>query len=205
MFTGIIETVGTVTSIEADGDLTRLTIEAASIVEGVGIGDSIAINGGCLTVISLDETRLSFEAVRETMERTSLGDLKEGSRVNLERAMRVGDRFDGHIVQGHVDGVGTVRQLGQSGHDVRLQIDCGSEFADGLVEKGSIAIDGVSLTITAVTQSGFDVALIPHTLEVTTFRDRQPGDRVNLEADVLGKYVKQYLERMLPANDTSSR
>ena len=205
MFTGIVETVGTVTSIEVDGDLTRLIVEAASIAEGVCIGDSIAINGGCLTVISLDDTCLSFEAVWETMERTSLRDLKEGCRVNLERAMRADDRFDGHIVQGHVDGVGTVRQLVQSGHDVRLQIDCGSEFADGLVEKGSIAIDGVSLTITAVTQSGFDVALIPHTLEVTTLRDRQPGDRVNLEADVLGKYVKQYLERMLPANDSSSR
>ncbi len=205
MFTGIVETVGTVTSIEVAGDLTRLTVEAASIVEGVAIGASIAVNGGCLTVVALDDACVSFEAVRETMERTSLRDLKVGCRVNLERAMRAGDRLDGHIVQGHVDGVGTVRQLVQSGQDVRLQVDCAGEFADSLVEKGSIAVDGVSLTVTDVAKAGFDVALIPHTLEVTTLRDRQPGDRVNLEADVLGKYVKQYLERMLPANDTPSR
>ena len=205
MFTGIVETVGTVTSIEVAGDLTRLTVEAASIVEGVAIGASIAVNGGCLTVVVLDDACVSLEAVRETMERTSLRDLKVGCRVNLERAMRAGDRLDGHIVQGHVDGVGTVRQLVQSGQDVRLQVDCAGEFADSLVEKGSIAVDGVSLTVTEVAKAGFDVALIPHTLEVTTLRDRQPGDRVNLEADVLGKYVKQYLERMLPANDTSSR
>jgi len=203
MFTGIVETVGTVSAIEVNGDLTRLIVDAAPIVEGVAIGDSIAVNGGCLTVVSLDGARLSFEAVRETVERTSLRDLKVGCRVNLERAMRAGDRFDGHIVQGHVDGVGSVRQLTESGDDVRLQIDCSSEFADCVVEKGSIAVDGVSLTITSVTRSGFDVALIPHTLRVTTLRDRQPGDRVNLEADVLGKYVKQYLERMLPANAPS--
>ena len=205
MFTGIIESVGTVTAIEVDGDLTRLIVDAGPVVEGVTIGASVAINGGCLTVISLDGACLSFEAVQETVERTSLRDLKVGCRVNLERAMRAGDRFDGHIVQGHVDGVGRVRQLVQSGDDVRLQIDCSSEIADCLVEKGSIAIDGVSLTITSVTRSGFEVALIPHTLQVTTLRDRQPGDRVNLEADVLGKYVKQYLERMFPANDIPSR
>ncbi len=205
MFTGIVETIGTVTAIEASGDLTRLIVEAAPIVEGVVIGDSIAVDGGCLTVISLDNGCLSFEAVRETMERTSLVDLTVGCRVNLERALRAGDRLDGHIVQGHVDGVGTVGELVHTGHDVRLQIDCGPEIADGLIEKGSIAIDGVSLTVTAVSPSGFDVALIPHTLEVTTLGDRQPGDKVNLEADVLGKYVKRYLERMLPANDTPSR
>jgi riboflavin synthase len=172
MFTGIVETVGPITSIEVDGDLTRLTIEAVSIVEGTTIGDSISVNGVCLTVVSLDGDGFSFEAVRETMERTSLRDLKVGCRVNLERAMRAGDRLDGHIVQGHVDGVGTLRQLVQSGHDVRLQVDCATEFADGLVEKGSIAVDGVSLTVTAIAKSGFEVALIPHTLEVTTLRDR---------------------------------
>ncbi len=136
MFTGIVETVGAVTSIEVDGDLTRLTVEAASIAEGVAIGASVSVNGGCLTVTSLDGACMSFEAVRETMERTSLRDLKVGCRVNLERAMRAGDRLDGHIVQGHVDGVGTVRQLVQSGHDVLLQIDCDAEFADCVVEKG---------------------------------------------------------------------
>jgi riboflavin synthase len=205
MFTGIVEIIGTIEGIEPGADLTRLVVDAKPIVEGVDLGDSVAVNGTCLTVTSIRDGRLSFEAVQETMERTSLGDLKVGSRVNLERAMRAGDRLDGHIVQGHVDGVGTVRQMAQEGNDVRLQIDCDPELADCVVEKGSIAVDGVSLTVAALSPSGFEVALIPHTLEFTTLSDRQPHDRVNLEADVLGKYVKRYLERMLPPNDKASR
>jgi riboflavin synthase len=205
MFTGIIETVGIIEGIEPGDDLTRLVIGAESIADGVKLGDSVAVNGGCLTVTSLLDGRFAFEAIPETMERTNLGDLKVGSRVNLERAMRAGDRLDGHIVQGHVDGVGTVRQVIQDGNDVRLQIDCEPELADCVVEKGSIAVDGVSLTVAALLPSGFEVALIPHTLEVTTLSDRQIHDRVNLEADVLGKYVKRYLERMLPSNDEAPR
>ena len=201
MFTGIVETVGIIEGVEPGDDLTRLVVGAEPIVDGVELGDSVAVNGGCLTVTSIRDGRLSFEAVRETMECTALGDLKVGARVNLERAMRAGDRLDGHIVQGHVDGVGTVRQMIREGNDVRLQIDCDPELADCVVEKGSIAVDGVSLTVAALLPSGFEVALIPHTLEVTTLRDRQPHDRVNLEVDVLGKYVKRYLERMLPSND----
>jgi len=205
MFTGIVETIGIVEAVEPSADLTRLVVGAESIADGVKLGDSVAVNGGCLTVISICDGRFAFEAIPETMERTSLGDLKVGSRVNLERAMRAGDRLDGHIVQGHVDGVGTVRQVIQDGNDVRLQIDCDPELADCVVEKGSIAIDGVSLTVAMLLPSGFEVALIPHTLEVTTLSDRQPHDRVNLEADVLGKYVKRYLERILPSNDKAPR
>jgi riboflavin synthase len=205
MFTGIIETVGIVEAVEPGDDLTRLIVSAESIADGVKLGDSVAVNGACLTVTSIRDGRFVFEAVQETMDRTSLGDLKVGARANLERAMRAGDRLDGHIVQGHVDGVGTVREMIQDGNDVRLQIDCDPEFADGVVEKGSIAIDGVSLTVAALLPSGFEVALIPHTLEVTTLSDRRTHDRVNLEADVLGKYVKRYLERMLPSNDKPSR
>ena len=205
MFTGIVETVGIIEKVEPGDDLTRLVVGAESIAEGVKLGDSVAVNGGCLTVTSLLDGRFAFEAIPETMERTNLGDLKVGSRVNLERAMRAGDRLDGHIVQGHVDGVGTVRAVIQDGNDVRLQVDCDPELADCVVEKGSIAIDGVSLTVSALLPSGFEVALIPHTLEVTTLSDRQPHDRVNLEADVLGKYVKRYLERILPSNDKASR
>ncbi len=204
MFTGIVEIVGIIEGVEPGDDLTRLVVDAEPIADGVEPGDSVAVNGGCLTVTSISDGRFSFEAVRETMERTSLGDLKVGARVNLERAMRAGDRLDGHIVQGHVDGVGTVRQMVREGNDVRLQIDCDPELADCVVEKGSIAVDGVSLTVAALLPSGFEVALIPHTLEVTTLRDRQPHDRVNLEVDVLGKYVKRYLERMLPSNDEAS-
>jgi riboflavin synthase len=205
MFTGIVEAIGIVEGIEPGADLTRLIVNAKPITEGVELGDSVAVNGACLTVISIRDGHLAFQAVQETMDCTSLGDLKVGSRVNLERAMRAGDRLDGHIVQGHVDGVGTVREMAQEGNDVRLQIDCDPEFADCVVEKGSIAVDGVSLTVAALSPSGFEVALIPHTLEVTTLSDRQPHDRVNLEADVLGKYVKRYLERILPPNDKASR
>jgi riboflavin synthase len=204
MFTGIVETVGIIEGIEPGDDLTRLVVGAESIADGMKLGDSVAVNGGCLTVTSIRDGRFAFEAIPETMERTSLGDLKVGARVNLERAMRAGDRLDGHIVQGHVDGVGTVRQAIQDGNDVRLQIDCDPELADCVVEKGSIAVDGVSLTVSALLPSGFEVALIPHTLEVTTLSDRQPHDRVNLEVDVLGKYVKRYLERVLPSIDKAS-
>ena len=203
MFTGIVETVGVISGIEPQGELTRLCVEAEPIVDGVGIGDSVAVNGGCLTVTKIDGGRLSFDAIQETMDRTSLRDLKPGSRVNLERAMRADSRLDGHIVQGHVDGVGHVKELTRSGEDVRLFIECGSEITDYLVEKGSVAIDGVSLTVVGVAADGFDVALIPHTLEVTTLSGLSPGDRVNLEADVLGKYVKRYLDRVVVDQNSS--
>jgi riboflavin synthase len=203
MFTGIIETIGTAVAIEAVGELTRLTIDAGPVVEGVEIGDSIAVNGTCLTVTVIEGECVSFEAVRETMECTSLGDLRVGSRMNLERALRAGDRLDGHIVQGHVDGVGVVREMARDGDDVRIAIDCDSEIANYLVDKGSVTIDGVSLTVVEAGPQGFDVALIPHTLEVTTLKDRKPKDRVNLEVDVLGKYVKAYLDRIQPPNDSS--
>jgi len=199
VFTGIIEVVGRIAGIERAGDLARLAIDAAEIVEGVRIGDSVAVNGCCLTVTRIEGGRLHFEAVRETLERTSLGELVENAGVNLERAMRAGGRLDGHIVQGHVDGTGEVRSLERRGDDVRLVVDCGPEISDFLVEKGSVAIDGVSLTVVDVLPSGFDVALIPHTLEATNLGDREPSDRVNLEADVLGKYVKRYLDRVVPA------
>jgi riboflavin synthase len=197
MFTGIIETVGTVAAIERRGDGARLAVDAPAIAAGVRVGDSVAVNGGCLTVTAESGGRFAFEAVRETLERTALGLLAVGSRVNLERALRADSRLDGHIVQGHVDGTGVVRALERDGADVRLFVDCDPELADCLVEKGSVAIDGVSLTVVSVSARGFDVALIPHTLAVTTLGGLRPGDRVNLEVDVLGKYVKRYVERVL--------
>jgi riboflavin synthase len=198
VFTGIIETVGRVAELRPHGAATKLVIEAPAVVEGVRVGDSVAVNGACLTVIEHGESHLAFEAVKETLDRTSLGDLEVKSRVNLERALRADARLDGHIVQGHVDGTGIVRALERAGDDVRLFVDCGEEVVDFLVPKGSVAVDGVSLTVVGVTDAGFDVALIPHTLDVTTLREKRVGDRVNLEADVLGKYVKRYLERFLP-------
>lgn len=199
MFTGIIENKGRVESIEARADLARLVLRAPDIAAEVKLGDSVAVNGTCLTVVESDGGRLSFDAVRETLERTALGDLQAGSEVNLERAMRADGRFDGHIVQGHVDGVGRVARLTRQGDDVQLFIECEAEFAGLLVDKGSVAIDGVSLTVVTVGEAGFDVILIPHTLAATTMGGFQAGRRVNLEADILGKYVKAYLQRVLPA------
>jgi riboflavin synthase len=201
VFTGIIETTGEIKAIERRGDLTRLVIAAATIAGEVAVGESVAVNGACLTVVGASAGEIQFDAVLETLEKTSLGDLSTGSRVNLERAMRMGGRLDGHIVQGHVDGVGRVRELARDGDDVRLYVDCGSEISQFLVTKGSVAIDGVSLTVVGVGEGGFDVALIPLTLTRTTLGERRAGDRVNLEADVLGKYVKQYLDRVVPARD----
>jgi len=196
VFTGIVETVGRVASVEERGALVRFVLEAPPVVPGTRPGDSVAVNGACLTVVEVGAETLAFEAVRETLDRTSLGGLAPGARVNLERALRADGRLDGHFVQGHVDGAGSVERIERAREDVRLFVRCDPELADLLVEKGSVAVDGVSLTVVGVRRDGFDVALIPHTLEVTTLGQRRPGDAVNLEADVLGKYVKRYLERL---------
>jgi riboflavin synthase len=196
VFTGIVETVGRVAALEPQGAKTRLVLDAPAIAEGLALGASVSVNGACLTLIAARDGQLAFEAVRETLERSSLGDLRVGSRVNLERALRADGRLDGHIVQGHVDDTGRVRALERRGDDVRLAVDCAPGFAELLVPKGSVAIDGVSLTVVGVERTGFDVALIPHTLAATNLGDRAPGDRVNLEADVLGKYVQKYLARI---------
>jgi len=199
MFTGIVETMGRVLALDRDGEMARIRIEAPSLAAEVELGDSVAVNGACLTVCQSDAESISFDAVRETLQRTNLGDLDRDSHVNLERAMRTDGRLDGHIVQGHVDGVGRLRELRRRGEDVQLFVDCPEEIASLLVEKGSVAIDGVSLTVVGVEDRGFDVALIPHTLRETNLGERRPGDRLNLEADILGKSVKRYLERISPA------
>ncbi|MFP6629821.1 MAG: riboflavin synthase [Myxococcota bacterium] len=197
MFTGIIEAVGVVEAVSLEGDLARLRVQAGAVSEGVGLGDSIAVNGVCLTVTKIEGQTLGFDAVRETLERSALGALVTGSGVNLERAMQAGARLDGHIVQGHVDGTGTVKALEEEGQDVKLFIDCDSNLAELLVDKGSVTIDGVSLTVVTAAPTSFDVVLIPHTLAETTLGDYQPGQTVNLEADILGKYVKTYVDRSL--------
>ncbi len=198
MFTGIVETVGSLRSLEERGQAVRLRVDAPRIAADLRPGDSVAVNGACLTVTEVDGAVLAFDAVRETLDRTALAALRPGARVNLERALRADGRLDGHLVQGHVDATGRVRALERAGDDVRLFVDCDADFAEWLVEKGSVAIDGVSLTVVGVEKAGFDVALIPHTLAETTLGERRPGDRVNLEADVLGKYVKRYLDRTRP-------
>ena len=198
MFTGIVESVGTLRALDRQGQISRLRVEAPDIQEGVQVGDSVALNGTCLTVTEMEAGCFLFEAMLETLDRTSLAGLRSGDRVNLERALRADSRLDGHIVQGHVDGVGEVERLERDGENVRLYVRCGPEITRDLVDKGSVTIDGVSLTVVVAGEAGFHVALIPHTLSVTTLGELRPGDRVNLEADVLGKYVRRYMERVLP-------
>jgi riboflavin synthase len=198
MFTGIVETIGRIDRIQRQAGLVRIHVDAGPIAEGVKLGDSIAVLGACLTVIEIEGSRLAFESVPETLARTRLGELREGDAVNLERAMAADSRFDGHIVQGHVEGMGRVRRFDRNGNDVELHIQCDSELAAQLIDKGSVTIDGVSLTVVAVVSDGFHVVLIPHTLDVTTLSRLAVGASVNLELDVFGKYVKQYLDRVLP-------
>jgi riboflavin synthase len=197
VFTGIVEAIGTVVAVEPAGDLLRIAVEAPALAADARVGDSVAVRGACLTVTRAEAGRLHFEAVRETLARTALAELAPGARVNLERALRADARLDGHVVQGHVDGVGRVRELRREGEDVRLVVECPAQVAEHLVPKGSVAIDGVSLTVVGAGESAFDVALIPHTLAATTLGSLRPGDRVNLEADVLAKYVRRSVERIL--------
>jgi len=196
LFTGIVEVVAKVVAVEPRGPGARLVVAAPVIAAETRIGDSIAVNGCCLTVADCASGRVAFDTVRETLERTALGALRAGSSVNLERALRADGRLDGHIVQGHVDETGRVRALRRELNDTRLLITASPRFTDWLVEKGSVAVDGVALTVVGLSREGFDVALIPHTLAVTTLGELAPGQTVNLEADVLGKYVRRYLARV---------
>jgi riboflavin synthase len=191
MFTGLVREVGTVASME-DG---RLVVDAPATAQGVQLGDSIAIDGVCLTVVACDDSSLSFDAVPETLARTALGTLDQGSRVNLEPALRAGDALGGHYVQGHVDGVGAVRSVEPEGEGNRVRFDAPAELLKYIVEKGSIAVQGTSLTVAAVDETGFEVALIPHTLQETTLGELEPEQPVNLETDVLAKYVEKLLPR----------
>ena len=197
MFTGIVERVARITRLESVAGRVELEIDAgADLAAEVRLGDSIAIAGCCLTVVAVRGPTLAFQAVAETLRRTSLGSRKAGDAVNLERAMRADARLDGHIVQGHVDGTGTVRSIQPDGEDRLVRIDSPAELARQIVPKGSVAVEGVSLTVVEPDERGFAVALIPHTLAVTTLAGLSPGDPVNLELDVLGKYVFRYLERV---------
>ena len=204
MFTGIIEGMGEVLAFDRTEAGARLRLAAGPVAEGARIGDSVAINGTCLTVVALDGDRLEFEAVPETLRRTNLGELAAGARVNLERPLRAGGRLDGHIVQGHVDGTGHVAAVTPEGDSLRIQIAAEPELLRYVVEKGSIAVDGISLTVAAVDYAGFEVAIIPHTAAVTTLGQRAPGAKVNLEVDILAKYVERLLAPRLPQSPTSS-
>lgn len=196
MFTGIVERVARITSLETVAGRVELEVEVGGeIAREVKLGDSVALSGTCLTVIAVRGDRLAFQVVPESLRMTSLGNRKAGGALNLERAMRADARLDGHIVQGHVDGVGTVREVRADGDDRLVRIDCARELAVQVVPKGSIAVEGVSLTAVDPDERGFSVALIPHTRAVTTLGSLERDQVVNLELDVLGKYVFQYLAR----------
>jgi len=200
MFTGIVAELGSVEATEPINGGARLVIGAASTLEGLKVGDSVAVNGVCLTVVANTEQTFSVQVVDESLERSALGSLGEGSPVNLERPLAADGRFDGHIVQGHVDGVGVIVSIDDEGDASRVRITIPPGLDRYVVEKGSITVDGTSLTITAVSEPGaidpwFEIVLIPHTLAVTVFGSVTTGSMVNLEVDVLAKYV----ERMLGA------
>jgi len=195
VFTGIIRELGRVDAVDGGADGVRLTVEAAGTAAQAATGDSVSIDGVCLTAVSIDDGRIAFDAVPETLTRTTLGRLSAGDHVNIEPALRAGEPLGGHYVQGHVDAVGRVRSAEPEGDGLRTWIDAPDEVLRYCVEKGSVGVDGVSLTVAALDQAGFAVALIPHTLEVTTLGALEPGDEVNLEADVLAKYVERLVGR----------
>jgi riboflavin synthase len=195
MFTGIVREVGRIASLEGGDGGVRLEIDAPRTAPGVEVGGSVAINGVCLTAESLDGDRIAFHAVPETLRRTTLRTLAAGTPVNIEPALRAGDAMGGHVVQGHVDGVGRVRSVETEGAGVRVTIEAPDELLRYCVEKGSIAVEGVSLTVAELQDDAFALALIPHTLAVTTLADLLPGREVNLEVDVLAKYVERLVAR----------
>jgi riboflavin synthase len=198
MFTGLVESRGTIVSIEQRGPGVRLMVQAGLVSEGAQLGDSIAVNGCCLTVVECAGDRLAFDAGTETLSRTNLGRLQPGSFVNLERSLRVGDRLGGHYVTGHIDATGTLDQRIDEGDWSKFWFRVPPSMTRQMVSKGSIAVDGVSLTLVDVEAQRFSVALIPHTLDVTTLGALHPGDAVNLETDLLAKYVEKQLEGQLP-------
>ena len=198
MFTGIVEETGTVRQISVTPDGARLTIEAVIALGGTRVGDSIAMNGACLTVVTRDDRTFAVEATLETLRRTNLGELGIGDRLHLERALAVGGRFGGHFMQGHVDGTGTIRDRQTEGDAVVQSFYAPPEIVRYLVPKGSISVDGVSLTVVNVGADWFDVWLIPHTLDVTLLTQKPVGATVNLEADILAKYVARAVEASLP-------
>ncbi len=198
MFTGLVEALGTVRALIPEGAGRRLVIAAPSLAADLTLGESVAINGACLTVVAFDPETCCFEVGPETLRRTNLGVLQPGDRVNLERSLRLSDRLGGHLVQGHVDGVGSLERREADGDWVMVWFRCPPHLLAQMVSKGSVAVDGVSLTVVDVTDQAFSVALIPHTLTVTTLGLRQPGDAVNLETDLLAKYVHKALAARIP-------
>lgn len=193
MFTGIVEELGKIMSVKKGAESCQLEISASKVLENTKIGDSIAVNGICLTVTSLSASSFSADVMAETLRRTSLSSLKSGSFVNLERAMLADGRFGGHIVSGHIDGTGIIKEFKNEGNAVWVTVNADMNILKYIVEKGSVAIDGISLTVADVSNSFFKVSIIPHTQNETTLLMKKTGDKVNLECDVIAKYVEKML------------
>ena len=195
MFTGLVVELGDIVSLQKRGKGARLYLDAQTLGREAKIGDSIAINGTCLTVVEIRGTSLAFDISDETLKSTNLGELKVRDRVNLEPALRLNDRLGGHFVTGHIDGVGRIRSKNLEGEVYKIVIETEPRIAEYLVEKGSVAVDGISLTVVDLLRDGFSLVVIPHTANVTTIGLKGVGDKVNVEVDILGKYVSKYLKK----------
>jgi riboflavin synthase len=193
MFTGIIESLGNVAAMQATGAGRRMTVQTELDLTDSRIGDSIAVNGACLTAVTLDAHRFGVDISPESLKRTTLGQLGIGHEVNLERAMRLSDRLDGHLVSGHIDGIGHIRSRMADANAIVIGISVPSSLLRYMIEKGSVAVDGISLTINSVEKDEFSVSIIPHTAQMTTLRSKSAGDAVNIETDMIGKYVERFM------------
>jgi riboflavin synthase len=193
MFTGIVEELGNVKALRRDAGAARLTISASTVLGGTALGDSICVNGVCLTVVEMNKSEFSADVAVETLKVTNLGELKTGAKVNMERALQLSARIGGHLVSGHVDAVGRIREKREEGNGWRIFFDAPENVLRYVIKKGSVAIDGISLTVADVDKTGFSVAMIPHTAKLTTLGFKSAGDGVNLEADIIGKYVERLL------------
>ncbi len=202
MFTGIIEEMGKIKKLHKGTDSARLTIDANVVLTDVKLGDSIAVNGICLTVVNFSPSLFEVDVMAETLRKTNLGELKPGDRVNLERALRVGDRLGGHIVSGHIDGVGVISRQEREDIAILTEIEAPPEVMKYVVTKGSVAIDGISLTVVNCTNRALVVSLIPHSAKMTTLGHKKTGDRVNLESDIIGRYVERLMG--FKENDSST-
>lgn len=204
MFTGLVEEVGIVKSVKKGADSAQITISAEKVISDVNLGDSICTNGICLTVTSFSSNYFTVDVMAETMRKTNLNYLSPGDKVNLERALRLGDRLGGHIVSGHIDGIGTISNLEKEDNATWITVSTSYDILKYVIYKGSIAIDGVSLTVAYVDNSVFKVSIIPHTKDVTILLDKKIGDTVNLECDMIGKYVEKMLSPKPVINESKS-
>ncbi len=195
MFTGIIEGCGTIKKILANGEGKRLSIYSDFDLSGSKIGDSIAVNGACLTAVSLNKKLFEVDMAPETVSRTNFKHLSSGARVNIERALRLSDRIDGHLVSGHIDGTGKISSITNKSNAVIFSIELDLLLASEMIEKGSVAVDGISLTINRRSDTDFEISVIPHTAKITTLGSKAVGDEVNIETDMIGKYVKRFLQK----------